>query len=105
MFFVYCGRFPYIRPVVSVSVAPRKASIMTAGSPFGPRQGGFVYVDLICTGSEPSILGCFQNFTGFKNSCSADNFGIICSECERIFCSSFAKYKMNLVFIPQYILY
>ncbi|PVD27856.1 hypothetical protein C0Q70_13032 [Pomacea canaliculata] len=53
---------------------------MTAGSPFGPRQGGFVNVDLICTGSEPSILGCFQNFTGFKNSCSTDNFGIICSE-------------------------
>ncbi|PVD27853.1 hypothetical protein C0Q70_13029 [Pomacea canaliculata] len=66
-----------------LQVAPSyglKAATAVEPSSFGPRTGRFLVAGIVCTGMESNILDCFQTFTGFSDTCSSSELGVICSD-------------------------
>ncbi|XP_025102812.1 deleted in malignant brain tumors 1 protein-like [Pomacea canaliculata] len=59
---------------------PSKAATAVEPSSFGPRTGRFLVAGIVCTGMESNILDCFQTFTGFSDTCSSSELGVICSD-------------------------
>ncbi|PVD27850.1 hypothetical protein C0Q70_13026 [Pomacea canaliculata] len=59
---------------------PSKAATAVESSSFGPRTGRFLVAGIVCTGMESNILGCFQTVTGFSDTCSSPELGVICSD-------------------------
>ncbi|XP_025102819.1 uncharacterized protein LOC112569288 isoform X1 [Pomacea canaliculata] len=59
---------------------PSKAATAVEPSSFGPRTGRFLVAGIVCTGMESNILDCFQTVTGFSDTCSSPELGVICSD-------------------------
>ncbi|XP_025102865.1 neurotrypsin-like [Pomacea canaliculata] len=59
---------------------PSQAATAVEPSSFGPRTGRFLVAGIVCTGMESNILGCFQTFNGFSDTCSSSELGVICSD-------------------------
>ncbi|PVD27854.1 hypothetical protein C0Q70_13030 [Pomacea canaliculata] len=57
-----------------------QAAASVEPSSFGPRKGRFFVAGIVCTGMESNILDCFQTVTGFSDTCSSPELGVICSD-------------------------
>ncbi|PVD27851.1 hypothetical protein C0Q70_13027 [Pomacea canaliculata] len=66
--------------ISSSSGLPEKAATAVEPSSFGPRTGRFLVAGIVCTGMESNILDCFQTVTGFSDTCSSPELGVICSD-------------------------